>query len=67
MACVCNRPFNADHAMQCPPGGFVIRRHNRIRDLFAKILDEVTDEVRVEPPLQAITGESLNPGTLLDD
>ena len=65
--CLCNSPFNADHAMQCPLGGFVIRRHNRIRDLFAKILDEVTNEVRIEPPLQPITGETLNPGTLLDD
>jgi hypothetical protein len=62
--CACNCPFNADHAMQCQLGGFVIRRHNALRDMFAKILDEVAHEVRIEPPLQPVTGETLNPGTL---
>jgi hypothetical protein len=65
--CACNTPFNADHALQCPLGGYIMRRHNRIRDLFAKILDEVTNEVRIEPPLQPVTGETLKPGTLLDE
>lgn len=65
--CACNRPFNADHAMQCKLGGFVIRRHNGIRDLLAKILDEVAHEVRIEPPLQPVTGETLRPGTLEEE
>ena len=28
--CACNKPFDSDHAMQCPLGGYVIRRHNRV-------------------------------------
>ena len=57
--CACSKPFNTDHAIQCPLGGYVIRRHNRIRDLFAKLLDSVAHEVQIEPPLQPLTGEVL--------
>ena len=59
LKCVCNEAFTSDHAMQCKRGGYVIRRHNRIRDLFAKLLDDVADGVQVEPPLQPLTGEEL--------
>ena len=58
--CACKKPFDSDHAMQCPLGGYVIRRHNRVRDLFAKLLDDVAHEVQVEPPLQPLTGERLH-------
>ena len=57
--CACNKPFDSDHAMQCPLGGYVIRRHNGVRDLFAKLLDSVAHEVQIEPPLQPLTGENL--------
>ena len=30
-----------NHALICKKGGFVIRRHNEIRDLEAELLDEV--------------------------
>ena len=39
--CHCGQLFSMDHAMQCMLGGYVHRRHDRIRDLFAKLLDEV--------------------------
>ena len=58
--CVCKKPFDSDHAMQCPIGGYVIRRHNRVRDLFAKLLNDVAHEVQVDPPLQPLTGERLH-------
>ena len=35
------------------------RRHNRIRDLFAKLLDDVATGVHIEPALQPLTGEIL--------
>jgi len=60
--CACKKPFDSDHAMQCPLGGYVIRRHNRVRDLFAKLLDSVAAEVQIEPTLQPLTGENL-PGS----
>ena len=57
--CVCKEKFNPDHAMQCMNGGFVHKRHDRIRDMFAKLLNDVAYDVRVEPPLEPLTGEAI--------
>ena len=56
--CICGQPFNVDHAMICKRGGFIIQRHNQLRDLEAQMLDLVCHDVEVEPVLQEITGES---------
>ena len=42
------------------------RRHDRIRDLFAKLMEEVAYGVETEPRLQPLTGEVLAKGTSLD-
>ena len=47
--------------------GYVIRRHDKIRDLFAKLINEVAHGVEVEPRLQPLSGEVLTPGTTTDD
>ena len=65
--CHCGQTFTMDHAMQCRLGGYIIRRHDRIRDLFAKLLDEVAYGVEIEPRLQPLTGEVLAKGTCTDD
>ena len=57
--CTCGKPFSLDHAVSCIKGGFVHRRHDEIRDIFAKLLEEVSNEVSIEPPLQPLTGEQL--------
>ena len=57
--CVCNKEFSPDHAMQCLSGGFIHKRHDGIRDALAKIIDEVAYDVRIEPPLEPLTGEEL--------
>ena len=57
--CVCGKPFNADHALNCPTGGFPTARHNKVRDLLASLLTEVCSDVAVEPALQPITGETF--------
>ena len=33
--CPCGKRFDVDHAMSCMKGGFVHRRHDEVRDLFA--------------------------------
>ena len=33
--CPCGKSFNVDHAISCMKGGFVHRRHDEVRDLFA--------------------------------
>ena len=53
--------------MQCPLGGYVIRRHNNVRDLFASLLNEVANEVRIEPNLQPLSGEALPNGANCED
>ena len=60
--CVCGANFSVDHAMVCKRGGFVIQRHNEIRDLEAELLEMVCSDVRIEPSLQPVTGETLNRG-----
>ena len=62
--CVCNcrDHFNVDHGMICKRGGFVIQRHNELRDLEAEMVRMVCNGVEIEPVLQDITGEELNRG-----
>ena len=48
--------------MVCQRSGFVIQRHNELRDLEAQILRMVCNDVEVEPVLREVTGETLNHG-----
>ena len=48
--------------MVCQLGGFIIQRHNELRDLEAEMLRMVCNDVEVEPVLQEVTGVTLNHG-----
>ena len=48
--------------MICKRGGFVIQRHNELRDLETEMLRMVCNGVETEPVLHNITGEELNRG-----
>ena len=61
--CACGDVFDVDHAMICRRGGFIIQRHNELRDLEAEMLKMVCNDVQIEPVLQEINGEVLTPGT----
>ena len=61
--CICGDTFSVDHAMVCRRGGFIIQRHNELRDLEAGMLNIVCHDVQVEPVLQELTGEVLTRGT----
>ena len=65
--CICGKENTYNHILICKKGGFVNSRHNRLRDTIASILEKICNEVVVEPMLQPCTGESLRPGTILDD
>ena len=62
---MCGDRFSVDHAMICKRGGFIIQRHNELRDLEADLLNLVCNDVETEPVLQEITGETLNNGANL--
>ena len=46
--------------MICKRGGFIIQRHNELRDFEAEPLRMICNGVGTEPVLQDITGEELN-------
>ena len=54
MICACGVHFSVDHAMACQRDGFIVQRHNELRDLEAEMLRIVCNDVEVEPVLQAV-------------
>ena len=52
--CLCGEPFTIDHAIICMKGGFIIQRHNELRDLEAEPLNMVCKDVATEPVLQDV-------------
>ena len=58
--CECGENFDLQHAF-CKKNGFVSLRHNLVRNITLSLLIEVCEDVRVEPQLQPLTGESFNP------
>ena len=58
--CVCGAKFDIQHALTCLHGGFIGIRHNNIRDFTAEILNEICQDVAVEPLLTPLTGEQFN-------
>ena len=59
---MCGDGFNVDNAMVCRRSGFIIQRHNELRDLEADMASMVCNDVEIEPVLQELTGESLSSG-----
>ena len=48
--------------MLCQRGGFLIQRHDELRESKAETPRMVCNDVEVEPVLQEVTGETLNHG-----
>ena len=66
--CECGTENSTDHALICKLGGFVIMRHNAIRDLEAEFLDMVCNDVQIEPHLMpVIDGNGFDRGANLDE
>ena len=64
----CGENFNVAHALHCPKGRYNHIRHNEIHESFANLLNEVCDDVEVEPCLQTLQGENFeNKTTTTDD
>ena len=65
--CTCGSQYTINHCLTCKNGGFVNIRHNAVRDTAAELLGEVCKDIRVEPPLLPVTGESLPHGANIAD
>jgi len=59
MYCSCGKRNGVDHALTCALGGYVIMRHNKIRDLEASILKDICKDVKIEPELLPIGARSI--------
>ena len=57
--CACGERNTVNHSLICPKGGFVIKRHNEIRDIEAEFLEEVCTSVTKEPVLLPLSGEVI--------
>ena len=55
----CMQRFNVSHAFSCKKGGFVVQRHNELRDITGELLADVCHVVCIKPPLGELTGETL--------
>lgn len=58
--CACTANFSIDHALSCHLGGYVIQRHNNIRDTLATMMREVCHDVSTEPQLIDVSEESVD-------
>ena len=51
--------FTVEHAQNCHYGGFPTIRYDEIRNLIAKLMDDICDSVGVEPKVQPLSDEKL--------
>ena len=58
--CVCGNKFDIQHALNCKRGGFIGIRHNELRDVTAEMLNEICQDVTIEPLLTPLTGEQFD-------
>ena len=49
--CACGKDNSIDHALSCKKGGYVVMRHNTIRNIEAKLMENVAKDVQIEPKL----------------
>ena len=57
--CECGSNFNIEHALSCKKGGFVSLRHNHLRNITCNLLNQICNDVSVEPMLHELTGEEF--------
>ena len=58
--CPCGQKYDTTHALNCKKGGFVMIRHNSIRDYEGNLLAKVHTDVETAPFLQPIEGQIVN-------
>ena len=57
--CARDAKFTLEYALSCHLGGYIIQRHNNLRDLAAILMKEVSYDVRVEPALLEVRANEI--------
>ena len=55
--CACGKLNSINHTLICPKGGYVSLRHNALRNTEAMLMEDVCQDVQLEPPLLATVEE----------
>ena len=55
LTCVCGKDYTNTPALTCATGGFIIQRHNDVRNYLAHLLIEVCADVSNDPHLVQVT------------
>ena len=63
LSCDCGSTFTVEHVLSCPRGGFPTVRHNKKSDVTANLLTEIFHDIKTEPHLQPLTGETMTRST----
>ena len=58
--CNCGAKYDLEHSLSYKKSGFVTLRHNHLRNITANLIDQVCHDVRVDPPLQILTGKTFD-------
>ena len=53
--CVCDVKFGLQHALSCKKGGFVTIPYNQVRNITATLLNEICNDIQIEPQLQNLS------------
>ena len=61
--CVSAVKFGLQHALSCKKCGFVTIRHDQVRNITATLLNEICNNVPIEPQLQSLSGEYFDAKT----
>ena len=65
--CACGQKNSVVHAKNCHTGGYINARHDRVRDYIHKKASSVYNDTEIEPKLQRVEEQILNPGANKSD
>ena len=61
--CICGAQYDVQHALSSKRSSFITLRYNHIRNVFAEVLSQITKDMKIEPVLQSLTGETFEQRT----
>ena len=57
--CSCGATYDLQHNLSCEKGGFVKKRHNKLRNITAQLLTLLCNDVKLKLEFKHLAGENL--------